>query len=68
MTTKVSIAAVFVLAMLTSLNTAQSAGWSRGQCIDAVHQKLGSYSADSGRGTLSRSAIRRCLRYGPSAI
>jgi hypothetical protein len=48
-------------------SAASAAGWSRGQCIDAVHQQLGTRAAEAGR-TLDKAAVRRCLRYGPGAI
>jgi hypothetical protein len=67
MTIRLSVVCL-LLGLLVAPNFAWSAGWSRGDCIAAVHQKLGTYSADSGRGTLSRSAVRRCMRYGPGAL
>jgi hypothetical protein len=65
---KLSIVCFVVTATLGVPGSAWSQRWSRADCTNAVHQKLGTYSADSGRGTLSRSAIRRCIKYGPGAI
>jgi hypothetical protein len=48
--------------------TGPAAGWSRGDCINATQQVLGSYSTDSGRGTMNRAAVRRCMKYGPNAV
>jgi len=68
MTSKLFAAVCLLLGLLVSTNVAWSARWSRGECINAVHQRLGTYSADSGRGTKSRDAVTRCMRYGPGAI
>jgi hypothetical protein len=68
MTAKLFAAVCLLLGLLISTNVAWSARWSRGECINAVHQSIGTYSADSGRGTKSRAAVARCMRYGPSAI
>jgi hypothetical protein len=67
MTTKFFAAIALLLGVLATTDMAWSGKWSRGTCINAVHQKLGTYSSDRG-GTANRDAVRRCMRYGPSAI
>jgi hypothetical protein len=66
MTSKITVG-VLLIAALSLPNAASAAGWTRGQCIDAVHQRLGTRSADSGH-TLDMSAVRRCIKFGPGAI
>jgi hypothetical protein len=66
MTGKIFVA-VCLLGLLVAPNMAWSASWSRGDCIDAVHQKYGVRSADAGT-NLSKAAVRRCMKHGPSAI
>jgi hypothetical protein len=39
----------------------------QGECINAVHQKLGTGSV-AGPGRESRAAVQRCMRHGPGAI
>jgi hypothetical protein len=65
-TSKIAVG-LLIFAALALPSAASVAGWSRGQCIDAVHQLLGTRAAEAGR-TLDKAAVRRCLRYGPGAI
>jgi hypothetical protein len=67
MTTKFFGAICLVLGLLVSTNVAWSAKWSRDACINAVNQKLGSYSTDRGIST-NKDAVRRCMKHGPGAI
>jgi hypothetical protein len=68
MTRKTRIAVGLLLVSVLTFPTAASAAkWSRGQCIDAVHQKLGVRASDAGR-TTNKAAVARCLKYGPGAI
>jgi len=67
MTTKFFASVCLLVGVLVSTDAAWSAKWSRDACISAVNQKLGSYSADRG-GSTNRDAVRRCMKYGPSAI
>jgi hypothetical protein len=48
---------------------APSVAWSasRGACINAVQQKLGSRATDAGENT-NKAAVRRCMRHGFGAI
>jgi len=66
MTSKVLVS-LFLLALLISPNVAWSAKWSRGQCINAVHERLG-VSSTNARGAANRAAVIRCMQYGPMAI
>ena len=67
MTSKFFAVVCLLLGVLVSTNQAWSAKWSRDMCINAVNQKLGSYSADRG-GSTNRDAVKRCMKHGPSAI
>jgi hypothetical protein len=64
MTNKI-LAAGVLLALLMSPNVAWSAKMSRGECIDAVKQKLGSPYLHR---SVIRAGVHRCLKYGPDAI
>jgi hypothetical protein len=59
------ICPLFGFLALTS--AASAAKWTRGECIDAVHQKLGISAADAGH-TTNKAAVKRCMKYGPNAI
>jgi hypothetical protein len=67
MTSKLFTVICLLLGLLVSTNVAWSARWSRGDCINAVHQTLGVYNTNRGIST-NRDAVRRCMRYGPGAI
>jgi len=57
-----------ILGLLVAPSAAWSAQqWSRGQCIDAVHQKLGTRAADAGTNT-NKAAVMRCIKHGPDSI
>jgi hypothetical protein len=63
---------IFVVVCLLGLLVAPSmawsaAKWSRGDCINAVHEKYGVRAADAG-GTTNKAAVQRCLKNGPGAI
>jgi hypothetical protein len=66
MTRKIA-AALLVVDALAVPGAASAASWTRGQCIDAVRQQLGTRAADAGR-TLNKAAVHRCLRFGPGSI
>jgi hypothetical protein len=61
------LAAVCLFGLMVLPNAAWSARMTRGECINAVHQKLGSGSTDAAR-FKNRDAVIRCLKYGPDAI
>jgi hypothetical protein len=67
MTTKFFSVVCLITGLLLSTNAAVAARWTRGQCIDAVNQRLGVRATDAGR-TTNRAAVARCLKYGPDAI
>jgi hypothetical protein len=56
-----------LLGLVVAPNVAWSARWSRGECVDAVRQKYGTYAADTGH-TFNRAAVRRCMRHGPGSV
>jgi len=56
-----------LLGLLVSTNETSAAKWSRGECVDAVRQKLGIGAADTGH-TTNKAAVRRCMKHGPNAI
>jgi hypothetical protein len=48
-------------------NRAESSRWTRGFCVNAVHERLGVSSADAGKDA-NRDAVIRCMERGPMAI
>ena len=67
MTTRFFAVICLLLGFLFSSSPASAAKWTRGECVDAVHQKLGTYAADAGH-TTNKAAVKRCMKYGPNAI
>jgi hypothetical protein len=66
MTSKIFVL-VCLLGLLIAPNMAWSAKMSRGACVNAVNQKLGTYATDRGLPT-NKDAVKRCMKYGPGAI
>jgi hypothetical protein len=62
-----SVIGVCLLGLIVAPKVAWPAQWSRGECIHAVHQKLGTFSSDRG-GTMNKAAVRRCMKHGPGDI
>jgi hypothetical protein len=64
MTRKCLAAICLLLSLLVSTNVA-SARWSRGECTDAAHQKLGQKHTSH---HVIDAAVNRCMRHGPGAV
>jgi hypothetical protein len=62
-----TLAVFCLLGSLAAPSVAWSAQWSRGSCINAVHEKLGDRATDAGANT-NKAAVHRCMRHGPGAI
>ena len=67
MTKKIFAMACLGLGILASPSVASAAHFSRGMCINAVHEKLGDRATDAGT-TSNKAAVSRCMRHGPGAI
>jgi hypothetical protein len=62
-----TLVAVCLVGSMIAPSVAWSAGMSRGACINAVQQKLGSRATDAGENT-NKAAVHRCMRHGLGAI
>jgi hypothetical protein len=60
-----TLAAICLVGSLVAPNVASAA--SRGACINAVNEKLGSRATDAGE-TTNKAAVRRCMKHGLGAI
>ncbi len=59
------LAAIALVGFLVSPRTALSAKLTRGECINLVKEKYGTYDV---HWTVRREGVVRCLKYGPGAI
>ena len=67
MTTRLLAVVCLLVSVPVLTEEAWSAKWGREGCINAVNQKLGSYSTDRG-GSANKDAVKRCMKHGPGAI